>query len=223
VLIFFIVIDFAYLSANTIKIPHGGWFPLLMAAFLFTLMTTWGRGREVLAIRLRERLRPLEKFVQQIKDENPTRVPGTAIFMMRSTEGTPPAIIHNLKHNKVVHERVVVLSIVMGDVPHVPVSERLDIEELGAGFYRVLAHFGFMDSPDVQLLLESLRYRGLKIEMDELTFFLGRETLLATTKPGMAIWREKLFAFMSRNAQSAMEFFKIPPDRVVEIGLQVEL
>lgn len=218
-----LIIDFAFFSANVIKIPHGGWVPLLVGVVMFTLLSTWGRGREIVTMRLRESLRPLDRFIEQIKDTKPTRVPGVSIFMVRTPEGTPPALIHNLKHNKVLHHRVIVLSILIDEVPHIEVDDRVEIEHMGEGVFRAKAWLGYMDHPNVPEILAEVNRQGLVFDISEAIFFLGRETLLATTRPGMALWRERLFAFMSRNAQSAMAFFNIPTEQVVEIGLQVEL
>ena len=218
-----LVVDLSFFFANVLKIPNGGWFPIMVGALVFTLLATWGRGREILALRLKVSLRPIERFIQQVKDSKPLHVPGTAIFMVRTAEGTPPALVHNLKHNKVIHERVVVFSIVTEEVPHVEPHERVEVEDLGSGFYRVVAHLGFMDTPNVPLLLQWCAGKGLEIKMGEITYFLGRETILATTRPGMAIWREKLFALMSRNTPRITTSFNIPTEQVIEIGAQIEL
>jgi KUP system potassium uptake protein len=219
----FLVADLGFFGANSLKIPHGGWFPLLIAGAVYTLMTTWWQGRRILAQRLQAALVPLEHFLQDIRTNPPLRVPGTAVFMYRHPTGTPPALLLNLTHNKVLHERIVVLTIVTEDVVRVPAQERIAFTSLGEGFYRVVARYGFMEHPDIPDILNQVKQHGLQLEMEEVTYFLGRETLLATEKPGMAIWREILFALMTRNAQSAMAFFQIPPERVVELGSQVEL
>ncbi|MHB0969459.1 MAG: potassium transporter Kup [Thermoanaerobaculia bacterium] len=220
---FFGIIDLAFFGANIIKVPDGGWVPLLVAASVFTLMTTWRRGRDILDERLRKEALPIDAFLPSLQLNPPIRVPGTAVFMYRNPAGTPTALLHNLKHNKVLHERVVLLTIETEERPHVPVAERVEIEDLGFGVYRVEAHYGFMEDPDVPAALARVQVPGLDLDPLRTSFFLGRETLIATKHPGMAIWRERLFAWMSRNARSAADFFRIPPNRVVEMGAQVEL
>lgn len=220
---FFLVTDTSFFVANLIKVPQGGWFPLLAAVVLFTLMTTWKRGRELLNRRLRERTLPLELLLADIEAEPPIRVPGTAVFMTANRGATPPALVHNLAHNKVLHRQVILLTVQTEDVPFVPASERVEVEELGKGFYWVVGHYGFMQHPDVPDLLERVRSHGLEVSLEATTFFLGRETLVSTPRPGMARWREKLFAFLSRNAQRPAAFFRIPPEQVFEVGVQVEL
>jgi KUP system potassium uptake protein len=220
---FFLAIDVAFWGANLIKIPHGGWFPLAVAALIFALMTTWKRGREILAERIDESLLPAELFIQDITAKSLPRVRGTAVFMYSNPEATPPALLHNLKHNKVVHERVVFLALATEEVPHVPAEERATIEGLGAEFYRVRLRYGFMDEPHVPAALATLKEKGLDFVPLETSYFLGRETLIPSPRPGMAIWREHLFAVMSRNARPATSFFRLPPNRVVELGAQVEL
>jgi KUP system potassium uptake protein len=219
----FLVADLAFFGANSLKIPHGGWFPLVIAGAVYTLMATWRQGRRLLAQRLQAELLPLERFLQDAKERQPLRVPGTAVFMYGHPTGTPPALLLNLTHNKVLHERIVVLTVVMEEIAHVPARERLVFTPLGEEFYRVVAYYGFMESPDIPAILNQVKRHGLQLELEDITYFLGRETLLATQKPGMAVWRERLFALMTRNAQSAMTFFRIPPGRVVELGSQVEL
>jgi KUP system potassium uptake protein len=220
----FLVVELAFFGANLVKILQGGWFPLLLAAFIFTLMTTWKRGREILAAKLRASSMDLKDLLESFKGEHPPRrVKGTAVFMTSNPEGAPSALLHNLKHNKVLHEQVVLLTIVSEDVPHVPSEERVEVEPLELGFTRVIAHYGFMDHPSIPDILKRGRELGLQFQLMSTSFFLGRETLIPSKKPGMAIWREALFAIMSRNARSATAFFRIPPNRVVELGAQVEL
>jgi KUP system potassium uptake protein len=219
----FLGIDLAFFGANIIKIPHGGWFPLLVAAVVFTLMTTWRQGRQLLARRLRARARPLDRFLQEITAEPPLRVPGTAVFMYGHLSGTPPALLLNLKHNKVLHERIVLLTVVTEEIPHVNATEQLELETLGAEMYRLIIHYGFMEDPHIPKACEQAKIYELDLQPDATTYFLGREILFASTKPGMAVWREKLFALMSRNARPATDFFRLPPDRVVELGTHVEL
>jgi len=220
---FFVTIDFAFFASNIIKIKEGGWFPLAIAGLIFTLMTTWRKGREILAQRLKARAIPLDTFVESIRAQPPTRVAGTAVFMTGTLQGTPPALLHNVKHNKVLHERVVLMKVKTEDVPHVPIENRVTVDMAGGDIYKVVARYGFKDSPNVPAVLQIARSQGLDCNPSDTTFFLGRETLLATQRPGMAIWREKLFAVMSANAERATAFFRIPPEQVVEIGIQVEL
>jgi KUP system potassium uptake protein len=219
----FLGADLAYLGANATKIVDGGWFPLLIAASVYTLMATWKRGRDLLAERLPEKSVPLTLLLADFAADPPPRVPGTAVFMSGNPEGTPVALVYNLTHNKVLHERIVFLSVLTEEIPHVARGERVEIEELGHGAYRVIARYGFMEDPDVPRVLELCRERGLDVPLEETTFFLGRETILATARPGMGIWREKLFGVMSRNALRATAYFRIPADRVFEVGAQVEL
>jgi KUP system potassium uptake protein len=223
---FFLSIELGFFAANVIKIPHGGWFPLVIGAFLYLLLSTWKKGRGLLASRLKERLYPFERFLQDITANPPHRVSGTAVFMTSNLVGTPPTLLHNLEHNRVLHERVILLTVVTNNTPHVPEEERLSIEPLGQGFYRYTLRYGFMEEPDVPCALGAAgaaAAAAMPIDFDHTTFFLGVETLLATEREGMPLWRERLFAFMSRNAVRATSFFRIPPERVVELGMQIEL
>jgi len=219
----FLLVDLSFFGANAVKIAAGGWFPLVLALGVFTLMTTWKRGRDILATRLRASSMPLPQLLGSFGDHPPVRVPGTAIFMTGNAEGTPPALLHNLKHNKVIHEQVMLLTIASEDVPHVPPEERVEIIRLEEGFVRVIARYGFMENPSIPDILKRAREKGLQFNLMGTSFFLGRETLIPSKKPGMAMWREALFAWMSRNARSATSYFRIPPNRVVELGAQVEL
>jgi KUP system potassium uptake protein len=219
----FLCVDIPFFAANALKIRYGGWVPLVIAAAIFLLMTTWKRGREILAKRMQEKTVPLKMLLADLAAEPPIRVPGTAVFMYGTTDGTPPALVHNLAHNKVLHERIVFLTVVTHDVPHVPPGERVTVKAIGKGFYSVIARYGFMDDPDIEDVLAACRVRSLLIPIEGTTFFLGRETLVASDRPGMAQWREQLFAFMSRNAMRATAFFKIPANQVFEVGAQVEL
>ncbi len=219
----FLIFDIAFFAANIVKIDDGGWFPLLIAAMIFTIMTTWRTGREILADHLRKNYRPLTQFVQFLKSQKIPRVPGTAIFMVADREATPPALLHNLKHNKILHERVIVLTVLTREVPYVSVEDRITVTEHDEGFVRVLACYGFMQLPDVKTILRRCNDMGISCRMDEVTFFLGLETLIPTNHPGMALWRERLFVLMSRNAHRATAFFQIPPDRVIEVGMQLEI
>jgi KUP system potassium uptake protein len=219
----FLTMDLPFLAANALKIRDGGWVPLAIAAAVFTLMTTWKRGREILGKRMQEKTVPLKLLLADLAAEPPIRVPGTAIFMSGASDGTPPALVHNLAHNKVLHEQVVFLTVITEDEPHVPSSERVTVKRLGKGFSQVTARYGFMEDPDIHEIVETCCAQGLDIKIEGSTFFLGRETLIATERPGMATWRERLFSFMSRNAMRATAFFKIPADQVFEVGAQVEL
>jgi KUP system potassium uptake protein len=217
-----LLVDFAYLAANLTKVPDGGWFPLLMGFVIFTLLTTWARGRALMIARMREATMPVDVFVRSAAG-SATRVPGTAVFMTSSAHGVPHALLHNLKHNKVLHERVILLTVKIEDVPYLDQSKRLFLEDLGQGFWRLVVRYGFMDDPDVPAALARTTECGPSFKMMETSFFLARQTLIASPRPGMALWREKLFAWMLRNAESAMEFFRLPTNRVVELGSQVEI
>ena len=219
----FLCVDLPFFAANMLKIRYGGWVPLVIAAAIFLLMTTWKRGREILAKRMLEKTVPLKMLLADLAAEPPTRVPGTAVFMYGTADHTPPALVHNLAHNKVLHEKVVFLTVVTEDIPHVEPSERVTIKRMGKGFHAVVARYGFMDDPDIEDVLGCCRAESLDIRTEGTTFFLGRETLVASDRPGMPEWREHLFAFMSRNALRATAFFKIPTNQVFEVGTQVEL
>jgi KUP system potassium uptake protein len=220
---FFLFIELGFFAANAIKIPHGGWFPLVIGALLYLLLSTWKQGRALLAARLRERLYPFDRFMQDITASPPLRVSGTAVFMTSNLIGTPPTLLHNLEHNRVLHERVMLLTVVTSNVPHVPDADRFVVEPLGQGFFRITLRYGFMEEPDVPDALAAGAKHGLPIDFEHTTFFLGVETLLSTEREGMPRWRERLFAVMSRNAGRATSFFRIPPERVVELGMQIEL
>ncbi len=218
----FFLVDGAYLSANLTKIPDGGWFPLLVGLIVFTILTTWAKGRQLMMARLREAAMPIKVFISSAAT-SATRVPGTAVFMTSSADGVPHALLHNLKHNKVLHERIILLTVKIADVPFVQLADRVHLDHLGHGFHRLVLKYGFMEEPDVPAALALVTGCGDKFKMMDTSFFLARQTLLPSAKPGMAIWREKLFAWMLRNAESAMEFFRLPTNRVVEVGSQVEI
>ena len=221
-LVLFFTVDFSYLSANLLKIPAGGWFPLLVGAIAFTLLTTWAKGRQLMIARMNEASLPMEIFIKSAAP-SAARVPGTAVFMTSSASGVPHALLHNLKHNKVLHERVILLTVRIEDVPYVMPEKRLEVRDYGSGFFRVILRYGFMEEIDVPAALAQLKGIGDQCKMMDTSFFLARQTLLASARPGMAIWRERLFAWMLRNAESAMEFFKLPTNRVIELGSQVEI
>ncbi len=218
----FLAIDLSFFGANVLKILHGGWLPLVIGAVLFTLMTTWKTGRQIVAARITSRAIPIETFMAGILRVPPARVPGTAVFMTAQPTGTPPALAHNLQYNKVLHEHVVTLTVRTEPVPQVADEERATVKYLGDGVSDVTLRYGFMEDPDVPEGLRQAGQKGLVID-DDLTFFLGRETLIVTRRPGMALWRERLFVLLSRNAVRAVTFFRLPPERVVELGIQVEL
>ncbi|WP_326525053.1 potassium transporter Kup [Sphingomonas sp.] len=218
----FIVIDGLYFASNLTKVPDGGWFPLLIGIVCFIMLTTWARGRQLMIDRLREAAMPVKIFIQSAAG-SATRVPGTAVFMTSAADGVPHALLHNLKHNKVIHQRIVLLTVKIADVPFVPDAKRVTQEDLGQGFHRIILKFGFMQEPDVPAALKLARHCGGEFRMMDTSFFLARQTLLASDKPAMMLWREKLFAWMLRNAESAMEFFRLPTNRVVELGSQVEI
>jgi KUP system potassium uptake protein len=236
----FLVVDLAFVGANMLKVPNGGWFPLLVAGVVYLLMSTWKKGRVRLTGIVRENTLPMELFLEDIRRRQPYRVPGTAVFMTSDPDGAPPVLLHHLKHNKVLHEKVMLMSIHTDEIPQVSDNERVRCRELGEGFYQVLARYGFMETPDVPEVLNGLG-RGEKngkpvtVKLANTTFYLGRETLI-TTSGGkrraagdgaaevrrMARWRKKLFVLMTRNAQSATAYFGLPPNRVVELGTQIQ-
>jgi KUP system potassium uptake protein len=219
----FLAVDFALLGANLLKIVDGGWLPIVVAVAGFTLMTTWKTGRRLMAERLTARATPLEIFMAAVVTDPPVRVPGTAVFMTAQPQGTPPALAHNVRHNKVLHEHVVVLTARTAQVPYVSRADQVAVEPLGHNVYNVRVQYGFMQDPDIPEALQDARDKGLVIDPDDVTFFLGRETIIVTHRRGMAIWREKLFVLMARNAVRATAFFRLPPERVVELGVQVEI
>jgi KUP system potassium uptake protein len=221
--VIFAAIDLSFVGGNLFKVAQGGWLPLFIGVVIFTLMTTWKTGRLLVAERLTARALPLEQFMHQVETDSPVRVSGTAVFMTAQPRGTPPALMHNVRYNKVLHQHVVVLTVSTAQVPHVPLEERLAIERLGNGVYDVRVRYGFMEDPNVPEALDEVRRRGLHLDLEDVTFFLGRETIIVTRQRGMAIWREKLFVLMARNAVRATAFFRLPPERVVELGVQVEM
>ncbi|MDB4927668.1 MAG: trkD [Myxococcaceae bacterium] len=219
----FLAIDLAFLGANIVKIAEGGWFPLLMAAAVFAVMTTWKTGRRSLRRHVIANTLPTELFLADVERTKPHRVKGTAVFMTSNPDGAPPVLLHHFKHNKVLHEQVILLSVQTRHVPEVPAAERIAFKQLGQGFWQVTATYGFMETPDVIECLTLCNARGLPVDPPSASFFLGRETLLTSGRSSMARWRKVLFAVLSRNARPANMFFNIPPNRVVELGTQIEL
>jgi len=222
VLAVFFLVDIAYFAANLLKVPAGGWFPLLVGLIAFTFLTTWAKGRLLMIKRMNEAAMPAAIFIKSAAS-SATRVPGTAVFMTTAADGIPHALLHNLKHNKVLHERVLLLTVKIEDVPYVEEEKTFHLDDLGQGFFRLIIRYGFMQETNVPSALARVDSCGPQFKMMDTSFFLARQTLITSPKPGMAIWREKLFAWMLRNAESAMEFFSLPPNRVVELGSQVEI
>jgi KUP system potassium uptake protein len=219
----FLMVDGAYFASNITKIPDGGWFPLLVAAISFTVLTTWAKGRQLMRERLSEAALPLPVF---IKSAAPSvhRVRGTSVFLSTSADVVPAALLHNLKHNQVLHQRVLILNVKVEEVPHVSEEKRVEVHDAGEGFYRVILHYGFMEEVDIPRDLARIRTCGDAFNMMSTSFFLGRQKLIASKKtPGMALWRERLFAWMLKSSESAMEFFKLPTNRVVELGSQLQI
>ena len=220
----FLLIDASFFGANIIKVPQGGWLPLVLASAIFTLSLTWKRGRRILSQRIQAEATPLDDFIRDALQKPIRRVPGTAVFMNGTASRTPTAMLHNLQHNKVLHERVLFVTVKTQQVPHVPHDQRLEVEHFGSGMSRVKIYYGFMDEPDIPHALVDLPEHGLTpLQPSDTTYFLGRESIIASARPGMARWRERLFALMSRNATTATAYFGIPPDRVVELGTQIEI
>jgi len=218
----FLTIDGAFLIANVVKIESGGWFPLAAAFLVYLMMTTWNLGRRALHTLLREGSLPIGLFLDDVKRRQPPRVPGTAVFMTSDESGAPVVLLHHLKHNKVLHDQVILLSVITDDVPEVAAGERINVESLGEGFYRVIARYGFMQQPNVPSIFPQCTSLGVKLRPNDTSYFLGREQLIPTGRSQMPRWRKKLFVIMSRNAQSATQFFGLPPNRVVELGAQIE-
>jgi KUP system potassium uptake protein len=220
---FFLAIDSSFFGANIIKVADGGWFPLLVGIVVYALMATWKKGRQILAERLRDGALPIEEFVANLKPGSPLRVSGTAVFLTRDPRDTPNALLHNLKHNKALHARVILLTLRTEDVPVVPAGERLEFEPLGKELYRVIAHYGFMEEPSMPEILALVGERGTPVDTMTTTFFVSHQTLIPGKKRELALWRAKLFTVMMRNAQRPSDFFRIPVNRVVELGMQVRL
>lgn len=218
-----LAIDLSFLYANIDKIPDGGWVPILIAILIYFTMSTWSRGRRILGLELKKMMIPLKRFIREIDEANIERTPGTAIYFNRSAERTPPALIQNFKHNKVIHEQVIMATVKIKSVPHVPVEKRLSIESFGCGFYRVLINYGYMDRTNLPNTISLVEVNNKKLDMDKVFYCLGTETLIAKGKLGMPEWRENIFSFLSRNSQRATRYFNLPPEKVLEIGTNVEL
>ena len=218
----FLIVDGTFFASNITKIPDGGWFPLLVAAVSFTVLTTWAKGRALMRARLEQSALPLSIFVKSTA-ASVHRVRGTSVFLSTSAEVVPAALLHNLKHNQVLHERVLILNVKVEEVPHVPPQKRLEIHDASHGFYRVVLHYGFMEEVDIPRNLSEIKSCGGTFNMMSTSFFLGRQKLITSKAPGMALWRERLFAWMLKNSESAMEFFKLPTNRVVELGSQLQI
>jgi len=217
-----LTVDLSFFGANALKIVHGGWFPLAIGAIVFIVMTTWRRGRELLITKLESGLN-LRMFIDSIAEHPPVRVQGTAVFLSAAREGVPNAMLHNLKHNKVLHEVNVIITVVTEDTPQAEPGRRLKLEPLGNGFYRMWLRYGFAEQPHIPAALTDCRWQGLGMDPMDTTYFLSQERVIASRQPGMATWRDKLFAFMSRNASPLTEFFRIPRNRIVELGAQIEI
>jgi KUP system potassium uptake protein len=221
------IVDLAFFGANIVKVPHGGWFALGVALIVFILMTTWRRGRRILLRKLEEGTVSVDLFLQDIARSQPHRVSGTAVFMTANPDGIPASLLHNFKHNKVLHHRVRLLTIWTREIPRVPRHERIIVKDLGQGFHRIIAYYGFSESPNMREILNRARAHGIESHLMDTTFFLGVETLVraktTSRKPEMPGWQERVFALMTRNAQRPTDFYQIPPNRVVELGAQIEL
>jgi len=220
---FFLIIDLSFFGTNIVKISHGGWVPMMIGAGIYLLMSTWDKGRKILAERLKSRSLPMAEFIKILEVSPPKKVEGSAIYMSSDTWGVPVPLLHNLKHNKVIHSQIAILTIKTKEVPTVHKRDRVVIETLAPQFYRIIAYYGFMEIPKIKHILEACREHGMPFPIQETTFVLGRETILPTGDHELSIWREHLFAFMARNAERPTTYFKIPPNQVIEVGIQVEI
>lgn len=220
---FLSLVDIAFFAPNLLKITHGGWVPLALGGIIYLLMTTWQKGRRILADALKARSIPVTQFIKKIEFEKPVRVPGTAVYMSSDPWGVPIPLLHNYRHNKVLHQRIIFLTISTKEIPFVTKADRVQLESFGQDIYRVIACFGFMETPKIKHIFEACRIQGFQISLNDTTFVLGRETILPSSLPGMALWREWLFAVMSKNAARATAFFRIPPNSVIEVGIQIEI
>ena len=219
----FLLVDFTFFSANVSKIMHGAWFPLVIGGIVFTLMTTWRRGREILAGQLRSLTLTLPEFQETIKVSSPSRVSGQAVFLTGNPEVAPAALVNNLKHNKILHSEIALLHFIAEEIPRVPMEKKVSVDKLGSGFYKVIARFGFMEDPNIALVLTLMREQGLDFTLENTSFFLGREQIVPGKRLAMSVWRSKLFAFLSHSAQEAATYFNVPGDQVIEVGVRLEL
>jgi KUP system potassium uptake protein len=219
----FFLVDIPFFLANISKILHGAWFPLVIGAAFFTLMLTWAKGRRILAGQLRKMMPPVHQYIVDLASHPPNRIDGDAVFLTGSRNAVPVALANNVKHNKVVHSRTVLLHFRVEDVPRVPNLEKIQTEKLGGGFHRIVARYGFMEDPRLDSVLTLAREQGLDLNPETTSFYLGRENLVIGEKSAMARWRVSLFVFMSRNAANAVSFFSLPADRVIEVGVRIEI
>ncbi len=221
--IFFLTIDLSFFTANMLKILQGGWYPLVAGGLVYLLMSTWIKGTETVASQINDYIQPLKSFVDNLDLRTVKKVPGTAIYMTQSPLSTPPAFIHNIRHNKIIHRRIIFMSVGYKNVPYVRAADRIRIEKIPKGFYRVLVRYGFMNRADIPGVIRIIQNRHFKIDMENTTFFLGRQSFIPSQSTGMTKWRDQLFLFMNRNSERATAYFNIPPDRVFEIGAQIKL
>lgn len=219
----FLIVDMAFLGANLLKISHGGWVPLVIGGLIYYCMSTWKRGRGILYNELKKKSKSLDEFCEDLLEKPPIRIPGTAIYMSGDPWGVPVPLLHNIRHNKILHERVALLTIETREVPYVQKKDRVTVQEVIPNFYRIMAHYGFMETPKVKHILDACRDRDIHMQITDSTFVLGRETILPSKTPGMNIWHERVFAFMTKIAARPTAFFKIPPNQVIEVGIQVEI
>lgn len=219
----FLSIDLLFLAANLAKILDGGWFPLAIGAVIFILVRTWTRGRKIIGLKLDEKSMSYGDFSTFIENQKATRVPGIALFMSGSAEGVPFSLIHNIKHNRCLHNTTAILTVIFEDIPYVLENERVEIQDRGMGLYRITTRYGFMENPDIKNILQCCQEKDFTLPLKETTFFLARETVIPSDQPGMALWREHLFSYMSKNAERATNYFNIPPNQVIEVGVQIEI
>jgi KUP system potassium uptake protein len=218
----FLTVECLFFTANAMKIGHGGWVPLMLAGMLYWIMVTWKAGRRFIYQKLSQSILPLKPFLEELRQKPPQRVRGTAVFMAGNPDGTPIALLHNLKHNYILHERAVLLTMVIDEAPHLNSDQRVTVEDLGQGFYRVIGRYGFMERASVGEVFHACKALGLNLNKSQCTFFLSRETIITSSNRSMMQWRKRLFAFLARNAQPATTYFALPPNRVVELGMQIE-
>jgi KUP system potassium uptake protein len=219
----FFLVDILFFSANIIKIFHGAWFPLVIAAIIFVVMVTWEDGNEILRNKMRSLTPTFEKFKKILENDTPQRIKGLAVFLTRSHDIVPAAMIHNVRHNKILHAKVVFLTIRTEELPRVPNFEKIEVETLGSGLFRIIAHYGFMEEPNIDTIFALSRDKGVNLEMDEASFFLGRENLGISYEPTMSRWRSNLFIFLSKNSMDVSSYFGIPINQVIEVGVQLDI